>query len=208
MTAKGRLYAVLTIVLGGALALIASTQTWLTVTLQAGTDEALEVAGADALPLLAPLALAALALGLALTVVGRVLRYVFGVLAAVIGGTILVGALRIALGHPLDAVAPAVTAATGLSGAQAIADLVTAIEGTVWPFAAALGGLLIAAGGVFTLATAHRWRSGGRRYRQSGESGPGRGQTASAGPRPYDSISDRAIDSWDELSHGDDPTAH
>jgi hypothetical protein len=45
-----------------------------------------------------------------------VLRYAFGAVAVVIGGTLLVGAARIAIEHPVDAVAAAVTTATGLSG--------------------------------------------------------------------------------------------
>lgn len=197
MIARARSLAVLAIVLGGAAAIIASTQTWLEVTLRAGANEALPVPGASALPLLAPLSLAALALGLALTVVGRVLRYAFGVLATIIGGTLLVGAARIGLEHPVDAIAAVVTKATGLSGGTVIADLVATISGTAWPFVAAVAGLVVAAGGILTLATAHRWRSGGRRYRRE----VAREQIAS-GSRPHD-----AIDSWDDLSHGDDPTA-
>lgn len=202
MTARARSIAVLAIVLGGAAAIIGSTQPWLSVTLRAGATEPLSVPGASALPLLAPLSLAALALGLALTVVGRVLRYVFGVLATVIGATLLVGAARVGIEHPLDAVAAVVTTSTGLSGSAAIADLVESIGGTPWPFVAAVAGAAIAAGGILTLVTAHRWRSGGRRYRRDavGEQGP-------SGPRPHDASSDRAIDSWDDLSHGDDPTA-
>lgn len=197
MTARARSLAVLAIVLGGAAAIIASTQPWLSVTLRAGATEPLAVPGASALPLLAPLSLAALALGLALTVVGRVLRYAFGVLATVIGGTLLVGAARIGLAHPLDAVAAVVTKATGLSGDAALADLVETVDGTPWPFIAAVAGAVIAVGGILTLVTAHRWRSGGRRYRRD----VAREQIAS-GSRPHD-----AIDSWDDLSHGDDPTA-
>ena len=197
MTARARLLSVLGIVLGGAIAIISSTQTWLEVTLRAGANEPLPVPGASAMPILAPLSLAALALGLALTVVGRGLRYVFGVLGVAIGGAVLVGAARIGLEHPLDAVATVVTASTGLSGADAIADLVGAVTGTFWPFAAAVAGLLILAGAVFVLATAHRWRSGGRRYQRDAAA-----EQTTAGSRPHD-----AIDSWDDLSHGDDPTA-
>lgn len=185
------------IILGGAIAIISSTQTWLEVTVSAGAAEPLPVPGASALPLLAPLSLAALALGLALAIVGRVLRYVFGVLAVVIGATLLVGGARMGLAHPLDAVASVVTDATGLSGAAAIDELVTGIVGTAWPFIAAIAGLLILLGGILVLGTAHRWRSGGRRYQRD----VAREQIAS-GSRPHD-----AIDSWDDLSHGDDPTA-
>ena len=61
----------------------------------------------------------------------------------------------------------------------------------------AAGGIAIAVGGIVTLVTAHAWRAGGRRYRRD----TAREQIAS-GSRPHD-----AIDSWDDLSHGDDPTA-
>ena len=197
MIARARLTSVLAIVVGGAIAIISSTQTWLEVTLRAGANEPLPVPGASAMPVLAPLSLAALALGLALTVVGRALRYVFGVLGVVIGGAVLIAAARIALEHPTDAVATVVTASTGLSGADAVADLVGAVTGTFWPVAAAVAGLLILLGGAFTLATAHRWRSGGRRYQREPVTGH-----ADSGSRPQD-----AIDACDDLSHGDDPTS-
>ena len=163
MIARARMLGVLAILLGGAVGIVGSTQTWLEVTLRSGATEALSVPGASALPLLAPLSLAALALGLALTVVGRVLRDVFGLLATLIGGVLMVGAARIALERPLDAVAAVVTKATGLSGADAIADLVSSITATGWPYAVAVAGLVVALGGLWTLATAHRWRSGGQR---------------------------------------------
>ncbi len=92
MTARARSSAVLAIIAGGALAIISSTQTWLDVTLDAGATAALQVAGAKAFTMLAPLSLAALALGLALTVVGRALRYAFGALALLIGGTLTIAA--------------------------------------------------------------------------------------------------------------------
>ena len=124
MTARARSYAVLSIIAGGALAIISSTQTWLDVALDAGATASLTVAGAKGFTLLAPLSLAALALGLALTVVGRVLRYAFGAVAVIIGGTLLIGAGRIAIEHPVDAVSAAVTTATGLTGTDAIDGLV------------------------------------------------------------------------------------
>ncbi|MFT4051775.1 MAG: Trp biosynthesis-associated membrane protein [Microbacterium sp.] len=203
MSARERTAAVLAVVLGGAGAVVASTQPWLAVTLRAGASESIDVAGASAFPLLAPLGLAALALGLALSVVGRVLRYVFGVLAGAIGAAVVIGAARIGIGQPLDAVAQSVTTATGLSGTDAISDLVSEIAGTAWPFVATIGGVAVAAGGILTLATAHRWRTGGRRYQRDASRTP----ATAAGPRPDDASRDKAIDSWDDLSHGEDPTA-
>lgn len=198
MIARARLLSVLAIILGGAIAIISSTQPWLEVVLTAGAAEPISVPGASALTLLAPLSLAALALGLALTVVGRVLRYLFGAIAVAIGAVVLTGAVRVGLQHPVDAISAAVTEATGLSGTATIADLVGSITGTPWPFVTAVAALLIAAGGGLTLGTAYRWQSAGRRYRTDAPVG----DASTAGSRPHD-----AIDSWDDLSHGDDPTA-
>ncbi|ALJ20197.1 Trp biosynthesis-associated membrane protein [Microbacterium sp. No. 7] len=192
---RARLVALLVIVVGGALALISSTQSWLLVTL-GDTGDVLEVSGDAAVPLLAPLSLAALALGLALALVGRPLRYAFGALALAIGATLAWSAWRIAAEHPLDAVAAVVTEATGLAGTAAVSALVSSISATAWPVLALAAAVLIGAGGVFTLATAHRWAGSGRRYRTDAAEADRVDRS-----RPHD-----AIDSWDDLSRGDDPT--
>ena len=70
MTARARLLCVAAIVLAGAIGVISSTQTWLVVTL-AGAEHELTVPGAAAVPVLAPLSLAVLALGGALPSVAR-----------------------------------------------------------------------------------------------------------------------------------------
>lgn len=194
MTRRARLFSVLLIVAGGAIAIISSTQTWMDVVLSAGANDPVPVPGAAAVSLLAPLSLAALALGLALTVVGRALRYAFGAIAVVIGAALAVQAFRVGFTLPVDAVATTVTATTGLTGAEAVAGLVASITPTPWPYLAGVAGVLVGLGGLFALVTAHRWASGGRRY----ETDAG----ASASTRPHD-----AIDSWDDLSRGDDPTS-
>lgn len=194
---RARLGSVLAVVVGGALALISSTQTWIDVTLRDGARETLHVAGADALPLLAPLSLAALALGLALTIAGRVTRYVFGVIAVAIGAGLLAGAWRVAAEHPIDAVTSTVAEATGLTGTDTVGALVASLVTTPWPYVAIVTALLVAAGGILTLVTARTWSGAGRRYRTAAE--PAAGGPASS--RPHD-----AIDSWDDLSRGDDPT--
>lgn len=195
MTKRLRSISVLTILVGGAVALIGSTQTWLDVTLRDAVVEPLHVAGASAVPLLAPLSLAALALGLALTIVGRALRYAFGVVAVAIGVGLGAGAGRVAVGLPEDAVAGAVTERTGLAGLSAVDALVSEIVATPWPVVTIAASALIAVGGLVTLATAHRWPGAGRRFRTDAVT------AAQSGSRPHD-----AIDSWDDLSRGDDPT--
>lgn len=201
MTRRLRSLSVLAILLGGAVALIASTQTWLEVTLVDTAVDPIVVAGADAVPLLAPLSLAALALALALAIVGPVLRYVFGVLAVAIGVASAASSWRIAVDHPVDAVAAAVTETTGLSGIETVRALVAEIAVTPWPAVTIAASVAVLAGGAFTLATAHRWPGSGRRYRT--DAAP----VAASGARPHDASRDRAIDSWDDLSRGDDPTA-
>lgn len=195
MNRRARLIAVLAALLAGAVGIVSSTQTWLDVTVADGAAQTLAVPGAAAVQVLAPLSLAVLALGAALSIVGRVLRYVFGALMLVIGGVLaaLTGVVVFTL--PVAAVAATVTTSTGISGA-AVDALVAGIAPTPWPAATLVAWAVLLATGVFTLATAHRWRGTGRRYRTS----------ASRGPRPDDQPLD-AVDSWDDLSRGDDPTA-
>jgi uncharacterized membrane protein (TIGR02234 family) len=193
------------IVLCGAVGVIASTQTWLTVTLDDGAGHGLTVAGASAMPVLAPLSLAALALGAALSIVGRVVRIVFGALTVVIGALVAWQAAVIALALPTAAVAATVTEATGITGQAGVDALVAHIEPTPWPaITVVVGGLLVVAG-VFTLITSPRWQGSGRRYRTAesanGRVASGPSRLGAAGSRPHD-----AIDSWDDLSRGEDPT--
>lgn len=202
MSRRARSLAVVAIVLGGAIGIVSSTQPWLVVTLADGGHPTLPVPGASAVAVLAPLSLAALALGLALSIVGVALRYAFALLALTIGGALAVTAWRIGMQHPIDAVAATVTEATGLTGAAAMNDLVDTVSGTAWPWLAVAAGALIVAGGALTLATARSWRSAASRYRTTPAE-----STAPAGPRPHDAVRHDAIDSWDGLSRGDDPTA-
>ncbi|GAA3624735.1 hypothetical protein GCM10022200_03770 [Microbacterium awajiense] len=197
MRRRARLLAVLTILTTGSIGVISSTQTWLVVTL-VEAEQTLDVAGAAAVPLLAPLSLAALALGGALTIVGRALRYVFGVLTLAIGCILMLLAARIATEHPTAAVAGTVTEATGIAGEASVSALVAMIGATGWPAVTVVAALLLAGAGILTLATAHRWRSGGRRYETD---------ASASGPRPADAERTDAIDSWDDLSRGEDPTA-
>lgn len=192
MTRRARLLSVLAILVAGALGIISSTQTWLVAHLSDGADAALEVPGADAVPVLAPLSLAALALGTALTIVGRALRWVFGALAVLIGGWLLVLVATIIMARPTSSVASAVTERTWIAGQDSVADLVVAIDITAWPFVAGVCFVLLALAGVLVLATAHTWRTGGRRYRAAGRHEAG---------APLDKV-----DSWDDLSSGEDPT--
>ena len=189
-TRRAKPTTLLLILLSGAIGVLSSTQTWLTVT-RADGGEALDVAGNAALPVLAPLSLTALALGAAIALVGTLLRRVFAGIAVLVGALLLTLTLRILLLHPLDAVGSTLTKATGLAGDAALSALIDGIAVTAWPWTAVLGWILLVLGGVLGLLTAGRWRSGGRRY------------TTVPAPRegPVD-----AVESWDDLSRGTDPT--
>nr|WP_165137600.1 Trp biosynthesis-associated membrane protein [Microbacterium amylolyticum] len=178
--------------IGGALAVISSTQTWATAHVD---DIAIPAAGSEALPLLQPLSLAALALALALTLVGKVLRYVLGVLAVILGGGLGALSFQMALVTPVAALQPVVTDHTGIMGDESVAALVDAVSVTAWPWFTVLFSVLIAAGGVLALVTGSQWRQGGRRY-----------DAAASREGAEDGRALDAVNSWDDLSRGDDPT--
>lgn len=189
---RGRSTAVIALLLGGGIGIISSTQTWLSVT-RSDAGDAIPVPGAEALPLLAPLSLAVLALGAAMSIVGPVMRYVFAVLALAGGALLTWSTAEVAFARPISAVSSTVTEITGLAGAEAVSDTVAGITASFWPYLALVGWVLVLAGAVFALITAHAWKRGGRRFRTEVEHGAGEG--------PVD-----AVDSWDDLSRGTDPT--
>lgn len=190
---RGRGIAVLSFVLAGGIGIISSTQTWLTV-IRAGAGEDILVPGADAMALLAPLSLAALALGAAIALVGRTLRYVFGALGLFFGGVMALGTGEVLFATPPSAAASTITEVTGLAGSTATDAVIGSIHATAWPAIALAGWTILVLGALFVLLTAHRWKTGGRRYRTE----PG---AHAAHEGPVD-----AVDSWDDLSRGTDPT--
>lgn len=195
MRARARLISVVLMLIAGAVGVISSTQTWLTVTVDVGSSHDLPVPGASAMPILAPLSLAVMALGLALSIVGRVLRYIFGALSLVIAAILLWQTAVIVFTRPVSAVQAVVTKATGIAGLGPIAQLVEKITATAWPALTLLAWIVLAAAGILTLVTARDWGTGGRRYRADAAS-----HAPASGPLD-------AIDSWDDLSRGQDPTA-
>lgn len=199
MIRRARLLVVLAVLATGAIGLVSSTQTWFDVRLEDGASQGLLVPGAEAIPVLAPLSLAVLALGAALSIVGIVLRYAFGALAVLIAAALgfLTGQAAVAPGTPQ--VASTVTAATGISGDKAVSDLVASLAPTAWPLVTLGCWAVLLLSGVLALATAHRWKGGGRRYRTDAATAVA---TTPAASRPHD-----AIDDWDDLSRGEDPTA-
>lgn len=190
---RGRSISVIGFLLAGGIGIISSTQTWLTVA-RADAGEPILVPGADALALLAPLSLAVLALGAALAIVGPVLRYIFAALALCGGAVLTWWTIEIIASAPVAAVAPTVVETTGLAGSNAVAEVISSITPSFWPPLALVGWILLLIASVFALFSARSWKSGGKRFRTD--------TTAhDDGDGPID-----AIDSWDDLSRGADPT--
>lgn len=180
-----RLVAVLSGLGLGGLVLLAWTQPWFGVTLTTGLD--LEVAGDRAAPALSTFAFATLALSAALTIAGRMLRYVLGALQAALGGLVTVFAAQ-ALADPIGAAASTITEATAVSGRESIAELVLGTSSTPFPVLAIVAGALLLLLGLLVLFTERRWPQRSTRYDAA------RSRTAgSAG-------------AWDALSEGSDPT--
>lgn len=203
---RARLTSVLLLLVVGSLLLISSTQTWFVVVLRESPDTPLQVSGSAAMPVLAPLALAALALAAATSIAGRVLAYPAAFLAIVLGAALTLLVWTPASGNTLSAVAPTVTEATGIAGPDAVGVLIRRVDATPWPLITVVLSVLLVLVGVFAAVTAHTWRRTGRRYRTESAgtagayAGTGRAGSGSSG-EPLD-----AIDTWDDLSQGSDPT--
>ena len=203
---------------GAGLALYAVTRTWsLRVTPRTGMSELRAVrTGADVEPWVIGLALVALAGTGALLATHGWARRALGVLLTLVGAGVAAGAI---IGR------------SGLDTGQAGSG------GTLWPLTCALGGAIIAAGGLTAARHGHRWPGMSARYERRpvppapAQPGEAPAPTAAAGPArgagsppeplappeplsppdplaPPDPLSPPDHRAtWDALDRGDDPTA-
>ena len=157
--------------------------------------------GASAVPVLAPLSLAVLALGAALSIVGLVLRYVFGALTVAIAALLAWLTAQVAFAAPV--VGRRLDGHRGdrhhRRGRRRRARRRRSTP-TPWPFV--------------TLAAWHRAARRGRLHPRHRAPLAGERAAVSHGCRDAGRAGDRrdsrphdAIDSWDDLSRGEDPTA-
>jgi hypothetical protein len=173
------------------LTLITWTQVWFGVTLVDGTQ--LEIAGEVAAPALSALALASLVLVGALSIAGPFFRLVFGLLESLIGVAVVSSAV-IALTDPVVASASAISGATGVAGAKSVAAFVDTVDQGLWPWLALVAGVLVVLAGLAVIVTARRWPGSSRKYNATRLEPAKRERTA--------------VDDWDALSGGDDPTTN
>jgi len=192
---------ILAVIAASGLALLAWTQPWATVQLaQDGSiDQALEVTGAIAAPGLTALALAGLALAGALTIAGVVIRVVLGILEMLLGFSVALSAVLV-LVDPVGAAAAAVTTATGISGDESTRAAVSGATLTAWPFVALVAGVLMLLLGLSVVLTARSWPGPTKKYETTRFASTDDAATGTERPRD-------AVDDWDGLTRGDDPTA-
>jgi uncharacterized membrane protein (TIGR02234 family) len=240
---------VLGIVLLALLAFGATTQTWLSVRLpqEAVQTPDITVAGSDAATPVTAFALVALAAALAVSIAGRIARWIIAVLLVLSGVGIAVSSASVAL-NPEAAAEPAIGAAIGVSGLEG-AD----VSATSMPWLAVLAGALLVLAAAWVVLAGRSWGMN-RRYDagasravrpaagsgqpgapspSTGDVAPGVVPRADPGPgsRPDSGTAVQAdaargaegtgsapdrprratahadeIDSWDELSRGNDPT--
>ncbi len=177
------------LVILNAIVLFTWTQPWFTLELTDGSS--ILVAGDVAAPALTALALSGLALAGALTIAGVVFRVVLGVLQIMLGGLVITSA-ALAIADPVSAGAAAITATTGVAGADSLAGLVASVFMSALPATALGTGIALVVVGALTVAFARRWPAASRRFSA--------GQSKTGGPERT------AIGDWDALTDGDDPT--
>ncbi|MGI8393510.1 Trp biosynthesis-associated membrane protein [Leucobacter sp. W1038] len=184
------------VALSSGLALVAATQPWATIVLVEGAAAAgaLQVSGQDLNASLSPVAIAALAAALALTIAGKIFRRVLGILVAALGA----GAIAVAVGvlaDPVGAAAGRIAEITAISGADQLA-LIQSSALSVWPLVTAIAGGALIVFGVLVVILSGRWGTAGRKY----ESRTGADVAERAATEP-DRISD-----WERQSDGEDPS--
>ncbi|MGO4534260.1 Trp biosynthesis-associated membrane protein [Leifsonia sp. 2MCAF36] len=222
---RAKYLTMLLLVVGSGLALLAATQPWFTIRLTdtANHSSSVTVAGSVAAPALTALALAGLALTAALAIAGPVFRIVLALLGVLLGVSVLISAIT-AVSDAVRASASAITSATGVAGDASIRHLVHSVETEFWPWLAMVAGALIIVAAAAVVVFSRLWPGPSRKYqtRFAGEDGrpaeevvaeaadggatPSSDTLDGASEEPSTLDRDAAIDSWDELTRGDDPT--
>ncbi|GAA4286464.1 Trp biosynthesis-associated membrane protein [Georgenia daeguensis] len=152
------------------------------------------VSGSSAAPGVGAAALVVGAAALAAAIgrrVGAVIAGIALVCAAVLVAASVVGFLG-------DPAAPLEAAAGEISG---VPELTGEARTAVWPYVTLVLAVAVAGAGVVTLLAGRSWQSAGRRFERPATAGPRSAASAATDER------DRAMDDWDALGRGEDPSA-
>jgi uncharacterized membrane protein (TIGR02234 family) len=176
------------------------TQTWFTVDLHAGAavTSTVDADGAAVVPQYTALAIASLALFLAMTIAGRVLRVVLACVEILLGVGVVVSGIT-ALGDPIAAAKGAVGEVAGVSDLAAVRRVVSGVDVSLWPAVGIVGGVLAVLLGIVVIVVQRAWPGPSRKY---GAATAG----AAADARAKAPVERDAVVDWDDLSAGVDPT--
>ncbi|GAA4422307.1 hypothetical protein GCM10023169_16500 [Georgenia halophila] len=182
----------------GALLLAAGSATWASgQVLTVLGEQDVAVSGTTAAPGLVAAALVVAAAALAVAIGRRV--------GAALGGLAMVGAASVVVavvtGFLSDPAAPLRASAAEVSGVPRLAGTVTV---GVWPYVTLALAVLAAAAGVLAVVAGRTWGGAGRRFERPA-AGVGSAGARSAVGRAGDART-RAMDDWDALGRGEDPT--
>lgn len=204
---RERLLVGLAVALGAALMLLAVSRPWA----HAVVDDPLagrlsvEATGRQAAPVVAAVALVALAGAVALLTLRTVGRVVAGLLLVLSGAAAAAAAVAVER-TPSDALRSVIAGATGRSG-----EALPVAHQTAWPWVAVVGAVLVLVGGAAGVARARTWSGdaglSGRYDSPVRATAPTSGGRADEpqGPDERSAGSD-VPDPWDRLSRGEDPT--
>jgi uncharacterized membrane protein (TIGR02234 family) len=171
-----------------------TTQTWMSVHLDSSQlgeavnrQDGLPVQGSKAATAVTALALVALAGGLAVSIAGRIARWIITAIIVAASAGIVAAAVTV-LADPLAASQGSIAAATGIAGSSAQVSV------TAFPAVAVVAGALLGLGALLIIPASRFWKT-----RTKYDAAPGGRPSAPAGRADE-------IESWDRLSRGDDPT--
>ena len=211
----GRRTVVLLTLLGAGLVLLAGTRTWARVSIDGafpGLSE-MTVAGRRSAPETLAIALAAAAAAVVLATSGRIVRFLVAAGLVTGGAVVLVSAVRAARdtdGAVATAIQDSLRVFTDRNQPGGVFDSSgPVVSMSIWPWAAAVGGGLIAVSGLLALVGGRSWSGPTQRYERASASGPvSADSTGSAASIPVRTSSTNAASaSWDALSRGEDPTS-
>jgi len=185
--------------LASALVLIGWTQNWATLQLDLTQvrQAKLELNGQSATVLPAGLALVGLALALLMLTAGPVLGYIFGSILALCG----IGATSVVVGFAVSPASYAYKQLSTMSGIATDSVLATFVKSYALGFGlflTGLGAIVLLLAGVFALLGARSYKRARSKYERQAVRDDARHTRAANGD---------AIDAWDDITAGGDPTA-
>lgn len=161
------------LILTGGLLLLAVSQNWFTAIV---SNSSHDITGSSVTSIIATLGFVTLALGGAIIIAQKVVRFILGIMAILVGVAAVVTTILI-LRDPVSATVHALSEVTGLAGSVGQSEITT----TFWPYLVIIAGVLITVTGLNIVFNGRAW------------------------PQTSNRIDPNGTD-WDQLSRGQDPT--